>query len=234
MKWLRIFPPLSHGWGRKKIVPHICLRRSWIWICVVSTGAIISLGRHEPFEARGQETANNWTRTKQWKPVGTQPLAVEKRDFQLLPQLPNLSRERQPSHVFSGNQVPLKAALWMSPVTTSGGILKFWLTTFLTTCNLCPFPMKTHKCLQHIHNKVGTGRKDPGSVLFTSCFVNDNHCLMQMLHCIHSGMFCFVFKKGTPRSGGTKNRKMTIKCKWHKLNMPVREPLWQGFWTSEG
>lgn len=71
----------------------------------------MSLGRHEPFEARGQETANNSTRTKQWKPVCTQPLAVEERDFQFLPQLPDLSLERQPGHVFSGNKVPLKAAL---------------------------------------------------------------------------------------------------------------------------
>ncbi|CAM9813323.1 unnamed protein product [Rangifer tarandus platyrhynchus] len=94
----------------------------------------------------------------------------------------------------------------MSPVTTSGGILKFWLTTFLTTCNLCPFPMKTHECLQHIHDKVCTGRKDPGSVLFTSCFVNDNHCLMQMLHCFHSGMFCFVLflKNKVHQEGGEK------------------------------
>lgn len=50
------FPPLPHGWCRKEIVPHICLRRYWFWNCVISTSPSLSLGWHEPFEAEGQET----------------------------------------------------------------------------------------------------------------------------------------------------------------------------------
>lgn len=49
------FPPLSHGWCRKKIVPHTCLRRYWLWISVISTSVSISRVQPEPFEARGQE-----------------------------------------------------------------------------------------------------------------------------------------------------------------------------------
>lgn len=118
MKWLRIFPPLSHGWCRKKIVPTLPREVSWIWICVVSTGAIISLGRHEPFEARDRKQLTTEPEQNSGNQCAISPLQL-KRDFQFLPQLPNLSLERQPSHVFSGNKVPLKAALWMSPVTTS-------------------------------------------------------------------------------------------------------------------
>lgn len=51
---------------------------------------------------------------------------------------------------------------------------------------------------------------------------------MQMLHCIHSGMFYFKnkVKRYIQKEGEKKkHRKMTTKWKWHQLNMPMREPL---------
>lgn len=72
------FPPLSHGWCRKEIAPHICLRRYSFWNCVISTSPSISLGQHEPFEAERQEAE-----------LGTEPEPNSSHQDQLSPLSPS-------------------------------------------------------------------------------------------------------------------------------------------------
>lgn len=156
MKWLRIFPPLSHGWCRKKIVPHTASGGPGFEFCVVSTGAIISLGRHEPFEARGQETANNWTRTKQWKSStrSAPPCSWEKEisNFCHSCQLVPWKTAKSCVQWYCGT---LKAALWMSPRLP---LRYFWnfANNFLGPHATFVPSHEDHKCLQHIRSKVGT------------------------------------------------------------------------------
>lgn len=85
---------------------------------------------------------------------------------------------------------------------------EIWLrTTFFATRNLCPFPAESHKGSQHPHGTMRAGWANPRSVPFTSCFVNDNHCLTQTLHCSHSGMFHLKKKKSTSRRREAKTGK---------------------------
>lgn len=111
---------------------------------------------------------------------------------------------------------PLRAALWTSPMTTSRDKNNFLYHIEFLLLPQEDSPVFTTHSWQHVHCKKG-----PMICSFHSCFVNDNHCLMQMLHSIHSGMFSLKKKK----EGKKKNRKMTTNYKWHKLNMPVRTAL---------
>lgn len=98
------FPPFSHGWYRKKIVPHIYLGRYCFWICVVSTSVSISLGQHGPFEAGRKETE---LASEPEQNNGNQdvlsPLSWEKRSLVWVT-VAQPSLKRESSHVFNGKK----------------------------------------------------------------------------------------------------------------------------------
>lgn len=143
------FPPSSHEWCRKKIVPHICLGRYWFWICVISTAANISLGWPEPFEARGQETE---LPTEPEQNHGNQymvsPLALRDKISSL-----GHSCQISPS---KRNQVTLSIVTKLFSISCDYMaryfVILVWAIFFMT-CNpeLCPFPIRANVFTTHSH-----------------------------------------------------------------------------------